>query len=371
MIIERIDAITLRIPFTDGSSGAGLFPGRWDHLDLVLVRIATREGLVGWGEGFGYFCAPAVASMVASAYAPLLLGRELPTSIAALRALNLELQKRSVLPGRHGITTFALSGVDLALWDLLGKAQGASIAKLLGGRQRGTLPAYASLVRYGTAELVVHHARRACADGYREIKLHEITLPEIRAARAAIGDGIAMTVDVNCNWSAEFVREVAPELARLGVRWLEEPVFPPEDHAALAVLRGLGVALAAGENLCTALPFAEQTRQSAVDFTQPSVTKVGGLSQLLAVAEATAAVPLAPHCPYFGPGFLATLQFAAAEPRVDTIEWLYIDPAAWIYRDMPVPRQGQITVPSGPGLGLDPDPAALATYTTATTTRSL
>jgi len=368
MIIDRIDTIILRIPFTDGSSGAGLFPTAWTHLDVVLVRIRTRDGLTGWGEGFGYFCAPAVASMVATAFAPLIIGRPVPGDVAGIRALNLELQRRSVLPGRHGITTFALSGVDIALWDLLGKAKGVGVATLLGGSERRDVPSYASLVRYGSADLVVEHARRACAEGYGEIKLHEITMPEIRATRAAIGERIAMTVDVNCAWNDTLVREVAPELGALGVRWLEEPVFPPEDHAALAALRGCGVPLAAGENLCTALPFAEQTRLRAVDFAQPSVTKVGGISQLLAVSEATGGVPLAPHSPYFGPGYLASLQFTAAERRVDTVEWLYVQPDAWLYPAMPQPRNGIVTVPEGPGLGLDPDPAVLDAYQVSTHT---
>jgi L-alanine-DL-glutamate epimerase-like enolase superfamily enzyme len=358
MKITRVEPIILRIPFTDGSSGRGLFPSAWTHLEIVLVRIETDAGLVGWGEGFGYFCSEAVAAMVTRAMAPLLVGRDLDHPAA----MNDDIQRRTVLPGRYGITTFALSGVDLALWDLFAKAQGVPVAAVCGPPVRRTVPAYASLVRYGDADLVARHAGQALAEGYSEIKLHEITLPEIRSGRRAIGPDTPMIVDVNCAWSESFTREAIPELIALGARWLEEPVFPPEDFRLLADLRCGGLALAAGENACTAVPFAEMLRLGAVDYLQPSITKVGGITEFQKIRALNRTLPLAPHSPYFGPGYLATLQMAAVEERFTLFEYLYVRPEAWLYRGLPLPERGQIAIPEGPGLGLDPDPGIIARY---------
>jgi len=360
MKIQSVEPIVLRIPFTDGSSGTGLFPTAWTHLDFVLVRITADNGLVGWGEGFSYSCAAAVASMVSLAMAPMLVGRE----VGDLFALSEELQRRNVLPGRYGISTFALSGVDIALWDLKAKSLGVSVSQLLGHRLRDSVMAYASLVRYGDGTLVVKHAEKALAEGYPEIKLHEITLPEIRLFRKTFGNDIPMTIDVNCNWSEKFTRETIPELISLNTRWLEEPVFPPEDYRLLGELNSLGLPLAAGENACTAMQFAELIRARSVSYLQPSVTKVGGITEYekIRTLNGNSKLNMAPHSPYFGPGYLATLQLAAVDEYFSIFEYLYIQPETWLYRDFPLPRNGRIGIPDGHGLGMDPDLEIIARY---------
>ena len=148
--------------------------------------------------------------------------------------------------------------------------------------------------------------------------------------------------------------------------WLEEPIFPPEDFRSLARLRQQsGVALAAGENACTAFQFAEMLRAGAVDYVQPSVTKVGGISEFLkvmALADADG-IQVMPHSPYFGPGFLATLHLMAARSAPGSlIERFHIDLEASLYGDWIDPKDGAFHIPPGPGLGLDPDPKVLQTY---------
>lgn len=361
MKITTVTPILLSVPFDAGGSGEGIMPTTWNTLDFCLVRIDTDAGLTGWGEGFGYFCNRSVAALIERSLAPLLVGRDLPDP----RAFSEEAQRKLVLQGRYGITTFALSGVDLALWDLRAKAEGVSLAALLGGRRRDLVPAYASLVRYGDANLVAKKSERATAEGFAEIKLHEITMPEIRACRTAIGPGIRMTVDVNCNWTEAFTREVIPELIALDTRWLEEPIFPPEDWRTLASLRETGLAIATGENACTAFQFEEMTREAAADFLQPSITKVGGVTEFLKILDRNREswrLPLMPHSPYFGPGYLASLQMAAIEPAFGQFEYLYLTPESWLYRDMPLPVRGDVPIPDGPGLGQDPDPAMLERF---------
>ncbi len=359
MKITAIEPIPLRIPFEDGGAGVGIMPQRWDALDMVLVRVRTDVGLTGWGEAFGYFCRRAVAAQVADLVAPALVGRD-PSDPAAL---NDELQRRFALFGRYGTTIFALSGVDIALWDLKAKAEGVDLATLLTGRRvREEVDAYASLVRYGDAGLVERFAGQAARQGYRSVKLHEVTMPEIRAGRRAIDPSMSLTVDVNCAWTEAFAASVLPELRDLDTLWLEEPVFPPEDWDALRRLGGHGVAIAAGENACTAVEFGRLV--PAVDYPQPSVTKVGGVTEFLRV-DAIArrhGRRLMPHSPYFGPGYYASLQLAAAIENFGMFEHLYIEPQGWAGGELLSPDRGRLAIPSRPGIGFEPDAAVLQRY---------
>lgn len=359
--IARVDVIELSIPFEDGGAGEGLTPGRWRSLDQVLVRIETRAGRVGWGEAFGYVCRAAVAATLRQMVAPILIGRE-PDDPAAL---NAELQRKLHLFGRYGITVFAISGVDIALWDIKSRTEGVPLHALLGAAQRPDVQAYASLVRYGEAGLVARYAARAWAEGYTSIKLHEITRDCIAAGRAAAGQDAHLTVDVNCAWNGAQAMAMLPELAALDIAWLEEPIFPPEDFSTLAMLEGQGVvAIAAGENACTAFEFTRMAASRAVRFAQPSITKMGGVSEFMAAARvcAAAGIGLMPHSPYFGPGYWATLHAMAVLPGAPLLEILYVDAAGESGLARPHAQGGRVAIPQGVGLGFTPDAAALRRF---------
>ncbi|MGH6816499.1 MAG: mandelate racemase/muconate lactonizing enzyme family protein [Hyphomicrobiaceae bacterium] len=357
--ISRIDAIPLRIPFADGSAAVGLMPQKWTHLDICLVRVETTDGIVGWGEAFAYACLSATTAAVRDMVAPLVVGR----AVDDIPVLNRELQQKLHIQGRSGITVFAISGIDIALWDIAAKARGISLSEHLGGRRRETVPAYASLVRYGDPNLVRRFAEQAVADGYRDVKLHEITLPAIEAGRAAAGPQVRLTTDINCNWSLAEAERMLPEMKRLDLYWVEEPVFPPDDATVLAgLIERFGVAVASGENACTAAEFART--MPAVTYPQPSVTKVGGVSEFLKVcdlAQRAGKTPM-PHSPYFGPGYWATLQLAAARPECGLFEYLLVEPEAWLSPGIPRPKDGQVAIPNAPGLGFQPDESVIRTY---------
>ena len=360
-VITSAEVIELRIPFDDPGKGEGLFVGAWTALDFALLRIATDDGLIGWGEGFSYFCRPAVASVMRESVVPVLLGRD-PADPEPILA---ELRQKLHIIGRYGITMFAISAADIALHDIAAKARGVSLADHLGGRQRSDLPAYASLIRYADSDLVGTIAARAVDEGYRTVKLHEIELAHIEAGRAAIGPEIAMTNDVNCNWSMQQTLDWANDLEALDLMWLEEPTFPPEDFATMARLRAeTGLAIATGENCCTAWQFDAMIRAGAADFVQPSVTKVGGIAETVEIRRLAteAGVRVAHHAPYFGPGYLATLQIQAAARDEEIFEYLYIDREADLYGGVVKPHAGRVAIPDGPGLGLDPDPEVIARY---------
>lgn len=352
MKIASIEAVVLSIPFEDGGTGLGMTPTRWRTLDTVLVKVTADNGLVGWGEAFAYFCHRAVASLVRDLVAPPLIGR----TFDDIPALNLELQQRLCLFGRYGLTIFALSGVDMALWDLKAKATGVDLATLIAGRRcRESVQAYASLVRYGRSDLVSRFSAQAAREGYESVKLHEVTMPEIRAGRAAIDPSMTFTIDVNCNWTEEFAARVMPELKALNTLWLEEPIFPPEDWEALRRLGALGVDMAAGENACTAQEFSHLAQ--AVRYPQPSVTKVGGVSEFLRVAKILRgkSQSIMAHSPYFGPGYYATLQMAAALQEFGMFEHLYVQPKSWMGGEVLSPRGGWVDIPDRPGIGFEPD----------------
>ena len=348
--IKNVAPLVLRIPFDDGGRGEGITPTRWRDLDIVLVRVETASGLVGWGEAFGYKCQNATACAVRDLVAPAVLGLDSLDPAA----VNDAAQRSLALFGRYGVTMFAISGLDIALWDIAGKRAGVSLAQLLGGRKRGAIPAYASLVRYGDAALVENFARAARDLGHDEIKLHEVEERTIAAGRRGAG-AAALTVDVNCQWSLEKARAMLPVLRDNAVDWLEEPTFPPEDPAPWRDLSGQGVAIAAGENACTAVEFAKLA--PTLDVIQPSVTKVGGVTEFLKVAELArrAGKRLAPHSPYFGPGYWASLQLAAANETIRSFEYLFVEAQADCGRDLPRPIAGRIAIPQTSGIGFEPD----------------
>src|SRR5687768_14514715 len=214
--ISAVEAVPLSIPFKYGAEGWKLGSGGWKALDFCLVRVETDSGLVGWGEAFSYSCRRAVTAAVRDMIAPLAVGKD----AADIAGLHAEIQKRLHIFGRFGITAFALSGLDIALWDLAGKAAGKPLHALLGGARRQRLPCYASLLRYADQSLVTQYCERALGEGFQAIKLHEVDEKVIAAAPR----GAALLLDVNCEWSVAEAIAVGRRLAPLGLEWFEEPV---------------------------------------------------------------------------------------------------------------------------------------------------
>jgi L-alanine-DL-glutamate epimerase-like enolase superfamily enzyme len=275
MKIAAVETFPLKIPFTFGGAPGGF--ARWTSNDTLLLKVQTDTGITGWGDAFCYGCMESVQAAVQSMVAPRVIGRD----ARDIARLSYELQQALHLHGRYGITIFALSGLDIALWDIAAKAANLPLHRLLGGAGQTSLPAYASLLKFRDRERVAARTKLAIQQGYRYIKLHETEEPEVRAARDAAGDGVPIMVDTNCPWTPEQARQMTLKLRPYDLHWLEEPIFPPEDFQAIARLReGTGVAIAAGENNCTAVQFRDMFAANAVDYAQPSVSKVGGIKSL-------------------------------------------------------------------------------------------
>jgi L-alanine-DL-glutamate epimerase-like enolase superfamily enzyme len=165
-------------------------------------------------------------------------------------------------------------------------------------------------------------------------------------------------LDINCAWDTEAEAvQFCEDVAGLNAAWVEEPIWPPEDIPAIARIRAASpVPIAAGECNGTVEDFCRMLELRAVDVAQPSITKIGGVSAMMDIIELAreAGVRVVPHCPYFGPGLLATLHVLAAIEEAEPIEIYFADLERWPYPAL-VPRGGVIAVPDAPGLGLEPD----------------
>ena len=361
MKITNVETHLLRLPVSSGAEHAS-GPTEWPTFDYVLVRIDTDTGPSGWGDGFGYWVPQATRAVIDHTFAPRLIGRD----ARDISGITQSLQREFHLSGRYGITMFAISAIDIALWDIAGKDAGLPLHRLLGGARRSEIPAYASLFRYGHPERVAERTRHASQAGFGQIKLHEVTAEAVAAARDAAGGDVPLMLDTNCPWTPAQAQNMIEQLRDYKLHWLEEPIFPPEDFASLARLQSAtGMSLAAGENCCTAFQFKAMFEAGAVTYAQPSVTKVGGITEMLkviALAEAYG-ISLVPHCPYFGPGLLASLHLLGTMGDDVYAEFLYYDSLeASPYGDAIVPVTGIMKVPQMPGLGMDPDPHVLADY---------
>ena len=358
MKITDIRALPLAVPLAKATPPSAWASGIGRQ---ILVRVTTDEGLVGWGECFAYGATLAVCNVVDEALAPLLMGQD-PSQIESLVD---RMHRALMIWGRRGLAMMAVSGVELALWDLVGKARGVPVFQLLGGLCRSRARVYASLLRYENETQVRQALSAALVLGFTAVKLHQVDVASVAGAREVAGPDVDLMLDTNCPWTVEEAIRIGRQLERYDLRWLEEPVWPPEDYAGLARVRAaLRVPIASGENEATVFAFREIIAAGAADIVQPSVTKVGGISEMKKIATLAAAanVTFVPHSFYFGPGLAATLHVVASTPGVPYVE---MPPGHLVTSLLAEPIRcngGAVTVPDRPGLGADPDPDVVERY---------
>lgn len=365
MKIVKAETILVSVPFEAGGIPPWSFGGNPKcAFDTLFVRLETDTGIVGWGEAFSRNEDRSLKAMIDTRVLPLVVGRD-PSQIARIK-FDLEFNLQNF--GRVGPIVFGVAAVDIALWDIAGKAAGAPLVNLLGGAFADRVEVYASLMRYGNVKDVTRIVRQSVERGYRYIKLHEITMPEIRAAVEAAGTEAKVMLDTNCPWSVAEALRYDEELAPLGLYWLEEPVWPPENYKGLARVRATGRHLiASGENLGSMMDFMAAIDAGAIDIAQPDVAKTGGITELMKIAALCEAhaVEFVPHCALFGPGYVATMHLNAAQRTTPLLERLYCDFEAELYGGATVPKDGFCVVPTAPGLGLEPDPKVIERYRVA------
>ncbi|HSO05801.1 MAG TPA: mandelate racemase/muconate lactonizing enzyme family protein [Pelomicrobium sp.] len=316
MKIARITAYPLSYPLPKGET-VTLGIGRTVKRDTVVVRVETDDGLVGWGESHHGRAPGAVAHLVNSTLKQLAEGMD-ATDVNGVWARIYKMQL-----GSHGMgaaCAMAMSGLDMALWDIRAKAVGWPLYRLLGGAAKG-IRAYAGGISLGyqPPDDLAKEARRYVKAGYRAVKLRigdtvENDLVRVRAVRESLGDDIDILTDANASYTVADVRRVMPEFGDLRVGWLEEP-FSPHDHRSYATAAALGVTpLAAGENHYTRFEFVRLIEDGSVGILQPDLSKTGGITEGLKIAALASAwkLPINPHTSATGLNMAATIHFLCA-----------------------------------------------------------
>jgi D-arabinonate dehydratase/D-galactarolactone cycloisomerase len=341
-------------------------------INTVIVKVTADNGLFGFGEAKAPVAPEATREIVRDLLTPLILGAD-PLDIDVLwERMYGSMRLRGHL---SGFLLEAISGVDLALWDLAGKALGIPVCKLLGGAYRDRVQVYASglpgLKRTDDAaarEHLKHDARALVAQGFRALKLAigfgvEVDVETVRAVRDAVDDGVRLFCDAAGNYDVAQAGRLGRELERLGVGWLEAPV-PPEHvdgHAQLA--RSLDLPIAT-DLLTTRYQVRDFLVAAALDVVQPDVCRAGGLSECRRIAQ-LADVFGAGFAPHVSIGsaiqFAASAHLAAAAPNFVIMEyWTGDNPIGNAVLKTPLRLEdGMLVVPQAAGLGLDIDEAAL------------
>jgi L-alanine-DL-glutamate epimerase-like enolase superfamily enzyme len=366
MKITDLQIIPLAIPLRQETPESPWVAGLGKQ---IIVQVHTDSGIVGLGEAFAYG-APLAVCAVIEELKPLLMGAD-PTKPEMVHDL---LSQATLLYGRRGLGLFALSGIDIALWDIAGKVKNQPLYKLLGGTEAKRLPTYVSLLRYYTPPEVARVVVRCLEAGFQAVKLHQIDVKSVHVAREVAGDRVALMLDVNCPWTVEEALSMARALAPYHLTWLEEPLWPPDDYHGLAQVRqGAGIAIASGENEGTVYGFESLLAQGAADILQPSVTKVGGITEWRRIATLAAhhGKQVAAHSFYFGPGFVATLHLMAALSGCTYVEVAGCALEAPLLQEPFDFSEGTIGVPEGPGLGITLNTEVLQMYPYSGTSKSL
>ena len=330
--------------------------------DAVVVKVTTAGGLVGWGESHHGRAHTAVAKLIDTTLQQLVLGMDASDVIGVWKKIY---DKQLASHGMGAGTCLAMSGIDLALWDIRGKAAGMPLYKLLGGARRG-IPAYAGGVSLGyqLPEQLVEEIRKNLDLGYKAVKLRvgdspKRDLERIGAVRKAFGDELVILTDANIGYSVEDVRQVMPGMDELNVAWLEEP-FPAHDYRSYRLAKGFGrTPLAAGENHYTRFEFNRVIEDGAITILQPDLSKTGGLTEALRIAALASAykLPIHPHSSMTGLNHAASIHFLAAidnggyfEGDVSKANWFRDELVSKPYQ---VDQDGRVWPLVKPGLGLE------------------
>lgn len=316
MRIAKLEAIPISFPVPENKS-VRLGIGRSVKRDSVLVRVETDDGVIGWGEAHHGRAPGAIARLIDSTMKELIINHDaLDINGVWTKVYKMQISSH----GMGAASVLALSGIDLALWDIRSQVMQQPLYRLLGGAPR-KIKAYAGGIALGWQDpnSLADEALGHIANGYRALKLRvgdtaEKDIARVRAVRKAVGPEIDLLVDANTNYTLQDVRKVMPSFDEAGVTWLEEP-FPPQDRKAYGLARTLGrVPFAAGENHYTRYEFATLLDDGDVQFIQPDLSKTGGVTESLRIAAMASAYKLTvnPHTSATAINMGNTIHFLSA-----------------------------------------------------------
>jgi L-alanine-DL-glutamate epimerase-like enolase superfamily enzyme len=366
MKITKVEALPLR-----GRGAQGAYGEPYG----LIVRIATDSGLIGFGEADSM---PSVAKAVIEApylnemmsgLKWVLLGQD-PIDIERLWQ---RMARATLTYSRDGVTVQAMAAIDLALWDIRGKAAGVPVSELLGGARRRTVPVYASHPLGATPEESARIAAAICDTGFRAVKFgwHPLGADAdadeaiVRALRGAIGDETELLIDAGLAWDVDTAIERCRRFEPYRLFWLEEPL-PAYDFAGYARLAAsVETPIAAGEMASTRGELTRLIEEGRIDIVQVDIARVG-LTQAMKVAAVAArrGIPCVNHTYSYGINLAASLHFVAAIERTSLFEYQLTpnEIRDVLVPDAPQPVDGAIAVPDAPGLGVTVDTAALERF---------
>jgi L-alanine-DL-glutamate epimerase-like enolase superfamily enzyme len=373
MRIKDVRACWVRIPIEPARQHVSDF-GRLTTFDAAILRVETDDGLVGWGEGKNAAGSAgsygALVHLLNHEFGPRLVGRD-PADIAAIweslysgvRA-GTALAEGHALPelSRRGLTVAAISAIDIALWDILGKSLNVPVWRLLGGRKADRLPAYASGGWADAARIGDQLLGYVAAGGFPAVKMRvgamdgapHVSAARVRAARATLGPEIALMVDAHGTYTVADARRFARLVSDCDLTWFEEPVIG-DDKAGMAEVRASGIPVAAGESESTRFAFRDLAVMRAADVFQPDPAFCGGITEAMRIAALASAfnLRLCPHLWAGAPCFFAGLHVCAAAPSSWLVEFsLGANPMIHdLIEEEVTVRDGLVEVPDRPGLG--------------------
>lgn len=292
--------------------------------EAVVVKVSTADGAVGYGEAHHIRSPAAMAALLNTTVRDLVLGQDAMENTAVWDRVY---RNQLASHGAGSAAACALSGLDMALWDIRGKVAGLPLYRLLGGTRKA-IPAYAGGVALGyqPPEQLVAEAGACVSVGYRALKLRigdDVTrdVTRIRAVREAYPD-LEIFTDANTRYSLEQVRRVLPALKELGVGWLEEPFAPVDERAYARVASWTDIPLAAGENHYLRFEFQRLIDAGAVTVLQPDPSKCGGITEIMRIGAlaATAGLVVNPHSSVTGLNQAATVHVIASLPTAHFFE---------------------------------------------------
>ena len=369
MKIEKIETIPLKYEM-----GKDIWDAvhRFSARQALIVKVHTEEGITGLGES-AYFGGPIVttATVIEKELAPLFIGQN-PFQVEYLWDL---VYRTTVQHGRRGLIIAALSGIDIALWDIIGKAVNKPLYQIIGWfRQK--VEAYASAGFYAEGKGVKELCREMesyVAAGFKTLKMkvgglgiHE-DLERVEGVRKAIGNKIDLAVDANSNWDVPTARWMGKQLENLAIKWIEEPVSPDDIEGSAIVAQSTVIPVSGYEQETTRYGFRALIENRAVQIVQPDVTWSGGITECKRIAALASSwnLPCRPHVFSSGVCLAANLHFIASIPNGDLVELdRNFNPLRdlLIYESLSTDSTGMIALPDRPGLGIDLNPEILKKY---------
>ena len=337
-------------------------------LEALVVRIETADGQVAWGEAQAPAGPEAVQSIIDRLLGPFLLARDDLHPVACYDAM---VDAMSVRGHEYGFYADAVAALDIALWDLRGKTHEVSVAELLGGRRRDRLPAYLSGLRANTLNERVEDAKAAIERGFEGVKLYLRGDPsaereEVAAVREALGPEAELFTDLFWSYDLPSAIRIGKMLSEVDAAWMEAPLGASERDAHTRLNSAVDVPVAVGEPFRTAEQFEKWLSAGAMSIAQPDVprTSITGGRRVSELADRHG-VPIAPHLGgSFGLGMVATWQLSAAIDNtiIQEHQQRWYD-ASQSFLDGVTVENGEVVLPTGPGLGVSVDTEALTELT--------